>query len=104
MPGIKEEWNLLDNTLDQWSSIAAQNQADSLQNCQALERLRYTFVNAYQQVNEVSNTFHSMQNAVNRIHNMSENLGIPAGSPRALATQALFAKCRADEGTSEYER
>ena len=34
---------------------------------------------------------------------MSENPGIHAGLPRALATQALFAEHRADEGTSEYE-
>ena len=60
MPSIEEEWNLLDNALDHWSSIVAQNQADSLQNCQALERLQYIFVNAYHQVNEVSNAFHSM--------------------------------------------
>ena len=65
MPSIEKEWDLFDNALDLWSSVAAQNQADSLQNHQALERLRYTFVNAYQQVNEVSNTFHSMQNVIN---------------------------------------
>ena len=101
---IEEEWDFLNNALDHWSSIAMKNQTESYQNSQALERLCRNVTDTNSQTADVSKAFDTMRETVNRIRYKSESAGVHFQSPRALATQALYAERGPQEGTVDYER
>ena len=96
-PLSSEDWDDLLEAAEKWTDLAKQCQEDSI-------RLRQEVTNNYHRSGDVRNAMQSMQDKIKRLRSRAQEHASPEHSPRALASQALYADRGSSEGTTEYQR
>jgi len=99
-----EEWAQIDDALNNWSALAEKNKADAIKHRQELTDLQTRVTNSFHRASDVSDAMQGIHKMLDHVHPRYEGQYAPSPSPCALATQALYAKHRSNEGTADYER
>ncbi len=92
-----EEWDHLLGETDEWSAMAEQCKADSI-------RLRTEVTNNYHRSTNILDAMQRMRDRIERLRPRKEGRSTPEHSPRALASQALYAERGPAEEPAEYQR
>ena len=99
-----EEWEQLRDSLEVWTTFAEQAKEDAIQIRWDMSSLNSRVVNSYHRSNKVVNAIQGIRQTVERMSVRGEGENTPSTSPRALASQALYAERGSSEGTADYER
>ena len=98
----EEEWMQVNEQLTHWSYLAEKNKADAmdyrrevndlqLKVTETCQELKTKVTNVYHSSSEVSDAMQGMRQLLNRVCAQYEGRTVPSPSPRAQATQAIFA-------------
>jgi hypothetical protein len=104
MAMASEEWAQLRGEMEVWAGFARENQEEAVRTRQDMDRIHSRVITSYHRTSDVLDMVARMQNTMERLSVQGGGRQSPAASPRALASQALYADRGSSEGTVEYER
>jgi len=104
LPHTEEEWAQMSDALKNWSAQAEKSKADAIKHRQELTNLQSRVTNSYHRSSDTVNAMQGFRNIFDGLRARYGGQRAPSPSPRALATQAIYAERGSNEGTIEYER
>ncbi len=99
-----EGWDELKQSLGDWSIFTKKTKRDAVQQRKEWGDFQSKILDTYNQPTYLKDAVEQMLGTIERLQHESETQSIASDSPRALVSQALYAECRIEEGTADYER
>jgi len=98
-----EEWAQIDSALNNWSAMAEKSKKDAIKHRQELSDLQTKIINSYHRASDTSSAMQGIRKMFDQVRARYEDQRVPSPSPRALATQAIYAERGSNEGTADYK-
>ena len=99
-----EKWDHLLGKVDFWSMAARKNKEETVRVRQQLSALQTDITDCYHRSDDVLNAFQDIRGGIEELRAQDKGRDTVQHSPRALASQALYAERGSVEGTAEYQR